>query len=63
MIERRVEHCLVAETDLQRYFQTTPPTVHDMIKMLELRGFIERTPGQARSIRLLVRPDDLPVLG
>ncbi len=43
-----------AESDLQRYFQTTPPTIHDMIKMLELRGYIKRTPGQARSIRLLV---------
>ena len=52
-----------AETDLQRYFQTSPPSVHQMIKTLELGGFLERTPGQARSIRLLVRPDQLPVLG
>ena len=52
-----------AESDLQRYFQKTPPAVHDMIKTLELRGFIERTPGQARSIRLLVRPEYLPTLG
>jgi DNA-binding MarR family transcriptional regulator len=51
-----------AESDLQRYFQTTPPSVHQMIKTLELRGFIERTPGQARSIRLLVRPEHLPTL-
>lgn len=52
-----------AESDLQRYFQTTPPAVHQMIKTLELGGFIERTPGQARSIRLLVRPEHLPTLG
>jgi hypothetical protein len=52
-----------AESDLQGYFQTTPPFVHQMIKTLELSGFIERTPGQARSIRLLVRPDHLPTLG
>ena len=52
-----------AESDLQGYFQTTPPSVHQMIKTLELSGFIERTPGQARSIRLLVRPDHLPTLG
>jgi len=51
-----------AESDLQRYFQTTPPAVHQMIKTLELSGFIERTPGQARSIRLLVRPEHLPTL-
>jgi hypothetical protein len=52
-----------AESDLQRYFQTTPPTIHQMIKTLELGGFIERTPGQARSLRLLVRPEHLPTLG
>ena len=52
-----------AESDLLRYFQTTPPSVHQMIKTLELNGFIERTPGQARSIRLLVRPEHLPKLG
>jgi len=51
-----------AEADLQHFFQTTPPTIHQMIKTLELSGFIERTPGQARSIRLLVKPDDLPEL-
>ena len=52
-----------AEADLQRYFQTTPPSVHQMIKTLELSGFVERTPGQARSIRLLVLPEHLPKLG
>ena len=52
-----------AEMDLQQYIQTTPPSVHQMIKTLELSGFIERTPGQARSIRLLVRPEHLPTLG
>src|SRR5207248_11216241 len=51
-----------AESDLQRYFQTTPPSVHQMTKTLELSGFIERTPGQARSIRLLVPPEPLPLL-
>ena len=51
-----------AESDFQRFFQTTPPSVHQMIKTLELRGFIERTPGQARSIRLLLQPEHLPVL-
>jgi hypothetical protein len=52
-----------SESDLQGYFRTTPPSVHDMIKTLELNGFIERTPMQARSIRLLVRPEHLPRLG
>jgi hypothetical protein len=51
-----------AESDLERYFQVSPPAIHDMIKTLERNGFIERTPGQARSIRLLVQPENLPRL-
>jgi hypothetical protein len=49
-----------AELDLQRHFQVTPPSVHQMILSLELKRFIERTPGQARSIRLLVAPEQPP---
>ena len=52
-----------AETDLQRYFRVSPPSVHEMIKTLERNGLIEKIPGQARSIRLLVRPEHLPELG
>ena len=40
-----------AEADMQRYFQVTPPSVHQMVVTLELNGFIERTPGQGRSIQ------------
>jgi hypothetical protein len=58
----RIHRRAPAESDFQRHFQTTPPSVHQMIKTLELGGFIERTPGQARSIRLLVRPEYLPIL-
>lgn len=42
-----------AEVDMQRYFQITPPSVHSTVLTLERRGFIERVPGQARSITLL----------
>jgi hypothetical protein len=49
-----------AEVDIQRHFQITPPSVHQMILMLEKRGLIERTPGQARSIRLLLPREQLP---
>lgn len=52
-----------AESDLERYFQVSPPAIHDMIKTLERNGLIQRTPGQARSIRLLVQPEHLPRLG
>lgn len=51
-----------AELDLQRYFEVSPPSVHQMILTLELKVFIQRTPGQARSIRLLIAPEHLPPL-
>ena len=51
-----------AERDMERYFKTSPPAVHQMILTLEKRGFIERTPGQGRSIRLLLQRGTLPDL-
>jgi len=51
-----------AEADLRRYFQVSPPSVHRMIVTLEERGLIERTPGRARSIRLLVDRSEIPDL-
>ncbi len=51
-----------AEADMQRYFGATPPAVHQMVLTLEKRGFIEREPGQARSIRLLLPREELPDL-
>ena len=51
-----------AERDMQDYFRVTPPTVHQMVLTLEKRGFISRVPVQARSIRLLLRPEELPTL-
>jgi Mn-dependent DtxR family transcriptional regulator len=51
-----------AEADLQRYFRVTPPTVHQMILTLERLGFISRAPGQSRSIKLLMPPEQLPYL-
>jgi DNA-binding MarR family transcriptional regulator len=51
-----------AESDLERYFRVSPPSVHEMIKTLERNGLIERIPGQARSIHLCLRPEDLPRL-
>lgn len=51
-----------AEADLQRYFRVTPPTVHQMVLRLEQSGLIDREPGVARSIRLLVAPENVPRL-
>ena len=51
-----------AEADMQRYFRVTPPSVHQMVLTLESNGFIERIPGQGRSIRLLLSREELPDL-
>ena len=51
-----------AEADIQRYFNVSAPTVHQMIVALEAAGYIERTPGLARSARVLVPPAQLPSL-
>ncbi len=51
-----------AEADIQRYFRVTPPTVHQMILTLDQKGFIDRIPGQARTIKVLLPPEQLPYL-
>lgn len=51
-----------AQADLQRFFGVAPPTVHQMVLTLERHGFIHRTPGQARSLEVLVSPEQLPTL-
>lgn len=51
-----------AEADMQRFFRVTPPAVHGMVLTLAIRGFVERVPGKARSIRVLVPPQMLPPL-
>ncbi len=52
-----------AEADMERYFRVSPPSIHQMILRLEELGFISRLPGQPRSIRILVPPEELPILG
>jgi Mn-dependent DtxR family transcriptional regulator len=51
-----------SEADMQRYFRVSPPSVHNMVVTLEASGYIERTPGQARSLRVLLACEDLPDL-
>jgi len=58
----KIHRCPPAEGDMQRFFEVTPPSVHRMVKELESKRLIRRTPRTARSIELLVDPDDLPVL-
>ena len=51
-----------AEADMRRFFLVTPPSVHRMVVTLAESGLIERTPGQARSLRVLAPPEELPPL-
>ena len=51
-----------AEADMQRHFRVSPPSVHHMVLALERASLIRRQPGIARSIELLVAPEDLPIL-
>jgi len=51
-----------AEADMQRFFRVTPPSVHRMVLELEARGLISRTHGAARSIRVILEPQEIPSL-
>jgi Mn-dependent DtxR family transcriptional regulator len=51
-----------AEADFRRFFEVTPPTIHQMIVELERRGLITRVPGQPRTIQLTLSDDEIPRL-
>lgn len=51
-----------AQTDFQKYFGVTPPTVHQMILQLEKKKLISRIPGKARAIKLCIPEDQIPKL-
>jgi hypothetical protein len=51
-----------AEADLQRHFGVTPPSIHGMVLSLQRAGLIRPEPRRARSIVLLVDPNQLPPL-
>jgi repressor LexA len=58
----KIHGCAPAEADLERYFKVAYSSIHQMIITLEKRGLITRTPGEARSIRLLLPREELPDL-
>ena len=51
-----------SQVDMQRFFRVSPPSIHQMVLRLDERGLLAREPGKARAIRVLVPPDQLPVL-
>jgi repressor LexA len=58
----KIHGCAPSEADMQDYFRVSPPAVHQMILTLEKLGLVSRTPGQARSLRLLLSREQLPDL-
>ena len=51
-----------AHADMQHYFKVTPPTVNQMVKMLESKKLISKKPRTARSIEILIPVELLPAL-
>jgi DNA-binding MarR family transcriptional regulator len=58
----RLFHQAPAEADMQRHFRVSPPSVHQMVLGLERDGLISRKPGGARSIDILIPPQEIPIL-
>jgi hypothetical protein len=51
-----------AELDMVRFFQVTPPAVHDMVVRLEALGLVKRERGVPRSIRVAITATEIPAL-
>lgn len=51
-----------AESDLQRFFGVTPPSVHDMVVRMHASGLVTRVPGEARTLRVRLPEDEIPTL-
>lgn len=51
-----------AQSDFQRYFDVTPPTVHQMIIALEEKKLIKRIPQKPRSISICITDEQIPQL-
>ena len=49
-----------AESEIAGAMCVSPPSVNQMVKMLEKKGLILRRPGQPRSLQVLVPEDQIP---
>jgi Mn-dependent DtxR family transcriptional regulator len=50
-----------AQADIQKYFGVSAPTVHQTILTLETDELISRTPRESRSLKVLIKTDELPL--
>jgi hypothetical protein len=51
-----------AERDFQVFFKVTPPVVHQMLVTLATKGLLQREPGKARCLKVLLPAESLPIL-
>jgi hypothetical protein len=49
-----------AESEIAAALLVTPPSVSQMVKLLERKGLIQRKPGEPRSVKVLVPEDQIP---
>src|SRR5947209_15740740 len=49
-----------AESEIATALCVSPPSVNQMVKMLEKKGLIQRQPGQPRSLQVLIPEADIP---
>jgi hypothetical protein len=49
-----------AESEIAAAMCVSPPSVNQMVKMLEKKGLILRRPGEPRSIAVLIPEDEIP---
>ncbi len=49
-----------AETEIAAAMCVSPPSVNQMVKVLEKKGLIDRQPGQPRSIQVRIPDDEIP---
>lgn len=53
----------LAEAEIAVALCVSPPSVNQMMKMLEKKGLILRQPGQARAVKILIPQDEIPGWG
>jgi Plasmid pRiA4b ORF-3-like protein/LexA DNA binding domain len=49
-----------AEAEIAAAMCVSPPSVNQMVKVLERKGLILRRPGEARSVQVLIPEDEIP---
>jgi hypothetical protein len=55
--------CPPAESEIAAAMCVSPPSVNQMVKMLEKKGLILRQPGVPRSIEIIIDEDEIPAWG